>query len=164
ILTMSLTGHAADWGDLTTSVAVDWVHAVAASSWAGGVIGLALTVLSRPTLVPPAVLGVIGRRFSRLAGLCLLLVVATGIASAWTQLGATARLWTTTYGQLLLLKVALVMIVAGLGAMNRYLVLPLLDGRRGRRSVGERLFRLGRMVFRRRGRPAATAPTRLSRY
>ena len=39
-LTFSLTGHAADWGDLTASVAVDWAHAVAASAWTGGLLAL----------------------------------------------------------------------------------------------------------------------------
>src|SRR5262245_21812857 len=47
VLTFSLTGHAADWGDLTASVAIDWVHAAAASAWTGGVLALAVVVLRR---------------------------------------------------------------------------------------------------------------------
>lgn len=165
-LTITLTGHAAAWGDVTASVAVDWVHTVAASAWTGGLFGLVLAVLPRQAAVPQAALGVIGRRFSRLAGLCLLCVVATGVFNAWTQLGAVSRLWTTAYGQLLLVKVALVVTVAGLGAMNRYLVLPHLEGGRVGRGFGARLFRVMRLLIRWRGPRArvAAAPARLSRY
>src|SRR2546428_370272 len=44
-LTTTLTGHAADWGDLTPSAAIDWVHVVSASAWTGGLLCLALCVL-----------------------------------------------------------------------------------------------------------------------
>ena len=46
-LTTSLTGHAADWGDLTFSIAVDWAHVVAAAVWTGGLFALALVILRR---------------------------------------------------------------------------------------------------------------------
>src|SRR5438093_529518 len=44
-LTTSLTGHAADWGDRSFTVLIDWSHAVAAGAWTGGLFGLALAVL-----------------------------------------------------------------------------------------------------------------------
>src|SRR5207249_7218279 len=47
VLTGSLTGHAADWGDLSLAVIVDWLHAVAATAWTGGLFGLPL-MLRRP--------------------------------------------------------------------------------------------------------------------
>src|SRR5262245_34362034 len=71
-LTGSLTGHAAEWGDLTVTVGVDWAHAVTASAWTGGLIGLPVVVLRRQPPWPPAALGRLARRFSRLAGVCLL--------------------------------------------------------------------------------------------
>jgi putative copper export protein len=46
-VTLSLAGHAADWGDLTLSVAVDCAHALAASVWIGGLIAMTLAVLRR---------------------------------------------------------------------------------------------------------------------
>src|SRR5262249_40169154 len=67
-LTSSLTGHAAEWGDLTVTVGVDWAHAVTASAWTGGLIGLPLVVLRRQPPWPPAALGRLARRFSRPAG------------------------------------------------------------------------------------------------
>jgi putative copper export protein len=131
-LTMSLTGHAADQGDLTASVGVDWVHAVAAAAWTGGIFGLALAVLPRHASLPAPLLGFIGHRFSRLAGFCLLAVLATGVANAWTQIGAVSRLWSTAYGRMLVVKVTLVVFATWLGATNRYLVVPHLDRVRGK--------------------------------
>jgi len=78
-LTLALTGHADDWGDLTVSVAVDWAHAVAASAWTGGLFVLALVVLRRTPEWTTGSLVVLAPRFSRLAGVCLLVVVVTGI-------------------------------------------------------------------------------------
>ena len=83
-LTTALTGHLADWGDLTPSVGLDWVHILAASAWTGGLAVLA-AVTARATWAPP-VLNTVAARFSRLAGLCLLAVLVTGAYNAWIQL------------------------------------------------------------------------------
>jgi putative copper export protein len=164
-LTTSLTGHAADWGDLTLSVGVDWMHAVAASAWTGGLLALTLAVLPGQAALPAALLGAVGRRFSRLAAGCLLVVVSTGIGNAWSQLGAVSRLWTTAYGRVLLVKVALALALIWLGAMNRYLVVPRLAGGRPR-GFGARLFRIARLAVQgsRRGIGATGAPARFSAY
>jgi putative copper resistance protein D len=155
-LTGTLTGHAADWGDRSFTVLVDWLHAVAATAWTGGLFGLALAL--RPS---SELLGSVARRFSRLAGCCLLVVVASGVYNACVQVPTFASLWTTTYGVALLLKVLLALVLAFLGAVNRYLVLPGLGATRPRRRG--RLRRLCRIAL----FGAATAPgaarTRLSR-
>jgi len=143
-LTTSLTGHAADWGDRSFTVLVDWSHAVAAGAWTGGLLGLALGVLVDRSSLPPALLGSVARRFSRLAGYCLIAVVATGAYNVWAQMPAPAALWTTTYGRVLVLKVALALTLAFLGAANRYVILPgfTTDRRRGRAERWVRLVRL----------------------
>src|SRR5215471_7516404 len=68
VLTSSLTGHAADRGDSSLSVLVDWLHAVAATAWTGGLFGLVLVARRNHPAWPPALLGVVAQRFSRLAG------------------------------------------------------------------------------------------------
>jgi putative copper export protein len=110
-LTTSLTGHAADWGDFSFMVFVDWSHVVAAAAWAGGLVVLALAVLVDRHSWPSALLGEIARRFSTLAGWCLLVVVASGLYNCWVQLPAISALWTTTYGRALALKVVFVGVV-----------------------------------------------------
>ena len=160
VLTGSLTGHAADWGDLSLALIVDWLHAVAATAWTGGLFGLALT-LRRPAWSPELV-GVVVRRFSRLAGYCLLVVVASGIYNTWVQLPSFASLWTTTYGVSLLLKMCLASTLALLGAVNRYLVLPDLDASEPR-PVG-RLRRLGRMTLSGAAPTPAAATAKLWRF
>ena len=82
-LTSSLTGHAADWGDLSLSVLVDWIHVVAASAWTGGLIGLAFVVAAPRSAWPSSVVDAVARRFSAMAGVCLLVVVASGIYGGW---------------------------------------------------------------------------------
>jgi putative copper resistance protein D len=146
-LTTSLTGHAADRGDLTPGVAIDWIHVMTVSAWAGGLLCLALCVLGPARAWPGALLGQVARRFSRLAGLCLLAVVVTGSYNAWTELREVSDLWTTAYGRLLATKLLLFLGLAWWGAVNRYTVVSRLGGGRAA-GPGERLFRLGRLALR----------------
>jgi len=143
-LTTALTGHLADWGDLTPSVALDWVHVLAACAWTGGVAVLA-TISARAGWAPP-VLTTVAARFSRLAGICLFAVLATGVYNAWVQLPGLRALWTTDYGRILAVKVALVAVLAGLGCVNRYAVVARLDERRRRRGLA-RIFRRVELVL-----------------
>ena len=165
-LTSTLTGHAADWGDRSFTVLIDWLHALAATAWTGGLFGLAIAIggdwnTSSRSAASPELIGSVARRFSRLAGYCLLVVVASGVYNAVVQVPTFSSLWTTTYGVALLLKIVLALVLAVMGAVNRYLILPAIGARRPRR-LG-RLRRLCRiMLF-----GAATIPgvgrTRLSR-
>lgn len=158
--TLSLAGHAADWGDLTLSVAVDCAHALAASAWIGGLIALSLAVLRRGVSWPREPVAVLASRFSRAAGFCLLAVVVTGAYNSWAQLGGLSRLWTTSYGRVLILKLLLVAALVWLGAVNRYTLLPRLAPARAPHGVGARLFRIARLAFRRRSREAPAPSAR----
>ncbi len=129
-LTTSLTGHASDWGNFSVSVVADYAHVLAAAIWVGGLFGLAAAVFPRVSGAqgPPVVS--MARRFSTLAGTALAIVLLSGIYNAWVQTRVTSALWTTTYGRILLVKVCLVLVVAGFGAVNRFAVLPGLAGTR----------------------------------
>src|SRR5438552_959475 len=163
-LTNTLTGHAAYWGDLSVSVAADWLHAVSASAWTGGLFVLVLLQLGAARSWSPVTERVVAQRVSLLSGFCLLAVVVTGGYNAWSQLGAVSRVWTTTYGRLLLAKVAVGALLAVLGAVNRYIVVPQLGGGRVR-GFGARLFRLSRLaLFGPRPPATSPAPTRFKRF
>ena len=145
-LTTALTGHAADWGDVTPSAAIDWIHVLAVSAWTGGLFGLRLVVLPDARSWDEPTLGGVMRRFSRLAGACLPVVVASGGYNAWLQLSPPSALWTTAYGRTLLVKVALVAALVWWGALNRYTVVNVLD-RRPSSGLGDRGFRLVSRAF-----------------
>ncbi len=163
-LTTSLTGHAADWGALTVSVVIDWAHLVAAAAWTGGLVGLARVVFGRRQGWPPELVGTIARRFSRLAGLCLLAMVLSGVGNAWVQLGAASALWTTAYGRVLAVKLLMVLALVWIGAINRYAIVPYF-GLQPAGGVGVRLFRLARLALFGRSRAVRSAlPSRLRAY
>jgi copper transport protein len=63
-------------------------------------------------------------RFSALAGGVLLAVAATGTFLGWRIVGSWTGLVETSYGWLLLTKVAIALVVAGVGGWNRWRVLP----------------------------------------
>ncbi|MGH8472742.1 MAG: copper resistance D family protein [Gammaproteobacteria bacterium] len=134
------TRVAADQGDGEAQAAI----------WVGGL--LVLATAARPlfgTGRDRAYAVKTAERLSRLAGLSLLGVAATGTYNAVTQNGELSALWETAYGRLLLLTVAGVLGMVGLGAFNRYRGLPRLrDWARGSpesRSAppgGERFLRI----------------------
>ena len=163
-VTVSLTGHAGDWGDLSPTAAIDLVHVVAGTAWTGGLFLLVLILLRAAARWPQRLLADLMRRFSRLAGCCLLAVLLSGGYNAWSQLPGLTAFWRTPYGRVLAVKLLLVAGLIALGAINRYGMLPGLMGRRAAGPVG-RAFRLCRLALRRPSpsRPAAVAP-RLSSY
>jgi len=142
--TTALVGHAADRGDLSASALVDWLHVTAAAVWTGGLFCLASVVLGEAQRwTRTRLAGSLGR-FSTLAGVCLVVVVASGVFNAWERLGALDALWTTTYGAILAVKILLVATVASLGAATRFAVLPRL--RADPIPPGRTDLRLGRYV------------------
>ncbi|MEO6526548.1 MAG: CopD family protein [Gemmatimonadaceae bacterium] len=56
--------------------------------------------------------------FSPLALWCGMLVVVSGLVTSWRHLNPLSSLWTTAYGWVLIVKLALVTVVFGLGAWN----------------------------------------------
>jgi putative copper export protein len=156
-LTVSLTGHAADWGDVSVTAALDWAHVVAAAAWAGGLFVLVTLVLPAAPRWPPALLPTVMRRFSTLAAACLALVVLSGAYRSWVELPTVGALWRTPYGRVLAVKVVLVLGLVWWGAVNRYLVLPRLGVGRAT-GLAARVFRLGRLALVGAGRPPRPAP------
>lgn len=88
-------------------------HGAGAIAWLGGLAVLALLWLRRRLdAIDVRRLGV----WSAYAGVAVALVVASGVVQAFAQVRYPAALWTTTYGIVLLAKLALVAVALGLGA------------------------------------------------
>lgn len=131
IFSRSDAGHAAGAGDFTLAVAVDCAHLLLISIWAGIVIvaawGALRTDMQR---IAPDILArdAFATALSRTASYALIGIVTTGIYNAWRGLGNVANLTNTAYGEVLTIKLLLVMLAIGLGAINRFWVLPQIVG------------------------------------
>jgi copper transport protein len=101
-------------------VAVQWLHFSAIGAWIGGLAAL-LSVLGR---TPDDARTAAVRRFSAGAGVLIVIVAATGTARAVDEVGRWDRLLTTPYGQLVLVKAGLLVLLAILGAFNRFRSVP----------------------------------------
>jgi copper transport protein len=131
---LSLSGHsAADAGASWKSELADWVHLSCASLWLGGLLQLALVVWPlAPTLRRGAFL-----RFSRFASVLIALLVTAGVYLSILRLPHVSDLWEESYGQILLVKLALVSLALTWGAMHHFVARPLVE--RGTGPVFRRL-------------------------
>ncbi|HKE98134.1 MAG TPA: copper resistance protein CopC [Actinomycetes bacterium] len=119
LATLSLSGHAATGTLVALGVAVDVVHLAGISVWLGGLVVLLAAVLPRGD---GAELRAVVPRFSRIAFAAVLTLVAAGLVQSWRLVGSLDALPSTTYGRVLLVKVAIVAAVVGLAWASRRLV------------------------------------------
>jgi copper transport protein len=121
---LALSGHsAADAGSSWLSQLADWAHLAAASLWVGGLVQLAFVVWPlEPELRRHAFL-----RFSRLATVLIVVILSAGVYLSILRLPRLDDLWTERYGQVLLVKLALVSLALLWGAAHHFLVRPALE-------------------------------------
>ncbi|MGH2696843.1 MAG: copper resistance CopC family protein [Actinomycetota bacterium] len=114
-------GHAAARGELAwAKVIAQWVHFVAVGVWLGGLAALLLGLRGKTSPLKAKAV----RRFSAVAAYALAALALTGLLRAVNEVGSWGALFTTGYGVLVLVKVALLLSLAGLGAINRYRNVP----------------------------------------
>jgi copper transport protein len=118
---LSLSGHsAADAGSSWKSELADWAHLSAACLWIGGLLQLAVVVWPLlPELRRPAFLA-----FSRLATVCVGVLLLAGVYLSILRLPQLSDLWTTGYGQVLLVKIGLVGLALAWGGLHRLVAVP----------------------------------------
>ena len=125
LLTTSLGSHAATRGSATSwPVLTDWLHLIVTSIWIGGLAGLLLALEIAPT--SDARHGLVAR-FSRLALVAVLGIIATGVVSAWVEAFSWDGLVSTDYGAWLIVKLVLVAGALGFGGHHLLNVRPRLD-------------------------------------
>ena len=119
-----LAGHADAATTLRAFEVLDqWVHMLGVGVWVGGLAWLLLGLRDEPG--PERAQAV--RRFSTIAGIALGAVLLTGLVRAFGEIGSVSALFTTAYGVILLVKLALVAVLVALGALNRYRMVPALS-------------------------------------
>ncbi len=132
LVPLAAAGHAAAVEpDTARAIALDGLHVLAAGVWVGGLVPLALLLKAAAADAgadarPYAVLA--ARRFSRAALCVIVLLAATGTWLATMHVGNVAGLVGTSYGRLLLAKLALLTAALGFAALNRSVLLARLGG------------------------------------
>lgn len=139
-LTLPLTGHAmeAPSGPIV-GVTLHGLHAFAGGLWLGT---LAVALFTWERSDPPERSGrrhdrlerLIGK-FSPLALTSAFVLVTSGAAEALWLVGSLSALRETVYGQRLLLKLALLVVLLGIGTYNWRVLRPLLGGRGASRRL-----------------------------
>ncbi len=130
---LALTGHALTAGPLWLTAPVLAIHVLMAAFWLGALWPLWQAVGRRR---PEAALDLL-QRFSVIAIPAVALLVAAGTTLAVLQLGRIGELLTTAYGIRLLSKLAFVVLLLLLAALNRFWLTPALAA--GRAPATHRL-------------------------
>ncbi|MDQ4068414.1 MAG: copper resistance protein CopC/CopD, partial [Actinomycetota bacterium] len=115
LATVSLSGHASSGHLVPLAVAADVVHLAAISAWLGGLVLVGSCVLRQETDAPAVVV----RRFSAMAFAAVAAIIASGAFQAWRQVGSVDALTATTYGRLLVAKLALFAALLAVAGVSR---------------------------------------------
>lgn len=129
LLPFSLNSHASALGNARpAALAADWLHMGATSVWIGGLLVLLVVLLldlrGVDLALRRATLAEAIPRFTTLAISSVLILAATGFYSAWLHVGNLVALRETDYGRALIVKLALLVVVLVLGALNMRWVGP----------------------------------------
>jgi copper transport protein len=118
-------GHAASAEQARTlSVATDALHILAAAGWMGSLLWLVVAVVG-PGRSASRVASLV-HAFSPAALAFASIIAVTGLVSAWLRLGVLSALWGSGYGQVLLVKLAVLAVLAAVGLHNWRRVRPTL--------------------------------------
>ncbi|MGY1592921.1 copper resistance protein CopC [Geodermatophilus sp. SYSU D00708] len=117
VLATAAVGHpvAGPWPVLAVAAAT--VHTAAMAVWLGGLVGLLAGVLREDA--PAADLARALPPFSRLAAGSVTALVVTGVVQSVREVGSPAALVTTTYGWVLVAKLALVLLLLAAAGISR---------------------------------------------
>ncbi|MDJ0768141.1 MAG: CopD family protein [Ilumatobacter sp.] len=120
-------GHTVSKGFRPLHALVNTVHVATGTVWVGGVLSMAAVLWMR-TRRGEALRGAeMVVRFSKIATIALVAVLAAGAAMAFLVLDSFSELTSTEWGKILLLKSAAVGLAIVGGAYNHFRLLPALD-------------------------------------
>ena len=138
--TPAISGHAVSAPRLTAlAVLADGVHVIGAGGWLGSLLVVIVAGIPSALRLEASERGLavaeLVNAFSPTALAFAGATAATGVFAAWLHLGAIRALWETAYGQTLLVKLAVLSVVAATGAYNWLRVRPALGDIEGARRV-----------------------------
>jgi copper transport protein len=147
VATISLAGHSASGERVALSLPNDLLHVAAGAVWFTGIVVLAVVLpyacRGRPDgerlrLLAPAVV-----RFSTVALVSITAVGVTGTLNSLLRVGRLQDLVEARYGNVLVLKIALFLMILAVGGLNHFVLRHRLEAAIGRRraSSSRALFR-----------------------
>ncbi len=101
------------------------LHLLAIASWAGALFPLYLLVSNSVAVADDrGAMADLLRQFGMAGWLMLAVMLMSGLSLFWLLTGGFGSLFTTLYGQLFLVKVAVVAVMMGLGALHKFRWVP----------------------------------------
>ena len=134
LATLAWTGHGGDDRGLAGVVhlAADTLHLLGMGAWLGGLLPLALLIAAAQRYGETEAIVAARKAIWRFSSRCLWAVgvlAVAGSVNAWFLIGSLAAFVTTAYGQLLLIKIGVFLVMFTLAAVNREILIPRLSGR-----------------------------------
>ena len=148
---LAAISHGASVDGSFWAVAVDFIHLAAAALWVGMLLQLILVIRRSRNLQDEAGAALAAAhlgRFSAVAAAAVLVLLATGVFSAFVQVDSLRGLVDTGYGVTLLAKLALLVPLLAIAAFNAVVLGPAVlaaAGRAATQAAGD-LRRLGRLA------------------
>ncbi len=130
-----LVGHTRSYGPPWLVLVSDLVHVSSGAIWWGGLIGLSVVWSDRFSLRAVVKASTLSR-FSTLAAVTVVGLIATGVLLYWRIGHSWSGLLTSDYGRLVLVKAGLVVPVLAMAGWNRFRLVPRIVGRSDRAAGG----------------------------
>jgi copper resistance protein D len=149
---LAWSGHASGTPGIAGSVhiAADGLHLIAAGTWIGGLVPLALLLAAARRAADSTVASIARAatlRFSTLGVIAVGALLVTGVANTWVLVGSVPALVGTEYGRLLLVKIGLFIAMVCIAAFNRLRLTPQLSSVRTAADAQRRLQRNSLIEF-----------------
>lgn len=130
LIVIAMSGHQGARGYMNFPFFLDVLHFVAVSAWIGGIIFIRFFLAA---FVKGAYieywhnLTSLINRFSQLATYCVFIALLTGLLLSYVNVKGLAVFMHTQYGKVLLVKIFMVIVIAVIGAMNKFSIIPFMN-------------------------------------
>ena len=136
VLTPGAAGHASQTPPRALALTLDALHVGAGAIWVGGLVGLLVLWRSLAPEKRVAGLTVAVPRFSNVAFVAVLTLLASGIWASVLHLPTLASLWQTSYGKTIIAKASILLVAMLIASVNLLRTKPRLQAAVEQPEVG----------------------------
>ena len=136
VLTPGAAGHASQTPPRALALTLDALHVGAGAIWVGGLVGLLVLWRSLAPEKRVAGLTVAVPRFSNVAFVAVLTLLASGIWASVLHLPTLASLWQTSYGKTIIAKASILLVAMLIASVNLLRTKPRLQAAVEQPGVG----------------------------